>query len=197
MQDRTLYARLLGIEDPLRVTDVGLRLDEAQEVIASFGLDQGVALHCPKCEGSGSRSDSRDRRWRHLDTMQPRTILVAQVPRARVSLHGSLRGARHRLASGSQLLRGHPSTFSELGSGGRNPGGGRRTRGSSEWRVAIATSSASTMPSTSTSQGWPSAQIPSNQPTRMPEAPEIEAAFACSVARGTTTTRSPSNHLQP
>ena len=36
MQDRTLYAQLLGIEDPWRVTDVTLRLDEAQEVGVSF-----------------------------------------------------------------------------------------------------------------------------------------------------------------
>jgi transposase len=80
MQDRTLYARLLGIEEPWRVTDVALRLDEAQEVLVSVELDSGAALHCPKCGGRGSRYDFRERRWRHLDTMQYRTILAAEVP---------------------------------------------------------------------------------------------------------------------
>ena len=47
MQDRTLYARLLGIEEPWRVIDVALRLDEAQEVLVSVELDSGAALHCP------------------------------------------------------------------------------------------------------------------------------------------------------
>ena len=88
MQDRTLYARRLGIEDPWRVTDVTLRLDEAQEVIVSVELVQGVTLHCPKCEDPGSRYDSRERRWRHLDTMQYRTILVAQIPRVQCDKHG-------------------------------------------------------------------------------------------------------------
>jgi transposase len=88
MQDRTLYARLLGIEDPWRVTDVRLRLEEAQEVVVSVELAPGATLYCPKCEGRGSRYDSRERRWRHLDTMQYRTILVADVPRVRCDQHG-------------------------------------------------------------------------------------------------------------
>jgi len=70
MQDRTLYARLLGIEDPWRVTDVTLLLDEEQAIVVSVAIDPGVALLCPKCQSRGSRYDSRERRWRHLDTMQ-------------------------------------------------------------------------------------------------------------------------------
>jgi hypothetical protein len=50
--------------------------------------DQEARLYCPKCEGRGSRYDSRERRWRHLDTMQYRTILVAEVPRIRCGKHG-------------------------------------------------------------------------------------------------------------
>jgi transposase len=88
MQDRTLYARLLGIEDPWRVIDVTLRLEEAQEVVVSVELNPGAMLHCSKCEVRGSRYDSRERRWRHLDTMQYRTILVADVPRVECDKHG-------------------------------------------------------------------------------------------------------------
>jgi len=88
MQDRTLYARLLGIEDPWRVTDVMLRLDDERAVVVSVELELGATLHCPKCQSQGSRYDSRERRWRHLDTMQYHTILVADVPRVRCDEHG-------------------------------------------------------------------------------------------------------------
>jgi transposase len=62
-------------------------LEEAQEVVVSVELDPGATLRCPKCEGRGSRYDSRERRWRHLDTMQYRTILVADVPRIQCDKH--------------------------------------------------------------------------------------------------------------
>ena len=90
MQDRTLYARLLGIEDPWRVTDVTLRLDEEQAVVVSVEMDPGAILRCPKCQSQGSRYDARKRRWRHLDTMQYRTVLVAEIPRLRCDEHGIL-----------------------------------------------------------------------------------------------------------
>jgi transposase len=88
MQDRTLYARLLGIEDPWRVTEVTLRLDEEQAVVVSVEMGPDAALLCPKCQGQGSRYDARERRWRHLDTMQYRTILIAVVPRVQCDEHG-------------------------------------------------------------------------------------------------------------
>jgi transposase len=90
MQDRTLYARLLGIEDPWCVTDVTLRLEEEQAVVVSVEMGSGIALHCPKCQNPGSRYDSRERRWRHLDTMQYRTVLVAEIPRVECEEHGVL-----------------------------------------------------------------------------------------------------------
>ena len=88
MQDRTLYARLLGIEDPWRVTDVTLRLDDENAVVVSVELDPEATLRCPKCESRGSRYDSRERRWRHLDTTQYRTTLVANVARIQCDEHG-------------------------------------------------------------------------------------------------------------
>ena len=90
MQDRTLYARLLGIEEPWRVTDVMLRLEEEQSVVVSVEMGSGIALHCPKCQNLSPRYDSRERRWRHLDTMQYRTVLVAEIPRVECEEHGVL-----------------------------------------------------------------------------------------------------------
>jgi len=90
MQDRTLYARLLGIEEPWHVTDVTLRLDEEQAVVVSVEMGPGTALRGPKCQSPSPRYDSRERRWRHLDTMQYRTVLVAEIPRVECEEHGVL-----------------------------------------------------------------------------------------------------------
>ncbi|MCI0525104.1 MAG: ISL3 family transposase [Acidobacteria bacterium] len=37
--------------------------------------------HCPVCKKEAPRYDSKTRRWRHLDTMQFKTFLIAEVPR--------------------------------------------------------------------------------------------------------------------
>jgi transposase len=45
-------------------------------------------LACPECGTASPRHDSRERRWRHLDTMQYRTVLVADVSRVKCHEHG-------------------------------------------------------------------------------------------------------------
>ncbi len=55
MRDRTLYARLLGIEDPWRVTDVTLRLEEEQAVFVSVEMGSGIALHCVSRQQNSDR----------------------------------------------------------------------------------------------------------------------------------------------
>ena len=86
MRDRELYARLLGIEAPWHVQDVELRL-EAGEVQVRLAPDAAV-LRCPHCAGVAPGYDTRERRWRHLDTCQYRTIVIAEVPRVQCATHG-------------------------------------------------------------------------------------------------------------
>jgi len=88
MQDRTLYALLLGIEAPWAVTDVTLRLAEEHAVVVRVVMEAPGALPCPRCQAPCPRYDCRERRWRHLDTMQYHTVLVAEVPRVRCAAHG-------------------------------------------------------------------------------------------------------------
>ena len=87
MRDRELYARILGIESPWTVEDVELCLDQG-EVLVKVERDRRVPLQCPECEREGSQYDASERRWRHLDTCQYQTILVARVPRVRCQEHG-------------------------------------------------------------------------------------------------------------
>ena len=87
MHDRDLYARILGISPPWTVADVDL-LDEKQKVTVFLLIDASVALQCPTCQKTAPRYDTKARRWRHLDTCQYQTILVAEVPRVECPEHG-------------------------------------------------------------------------------------------------------------
>ena len=86
MRDRELYARLLGIAPPWHVQDVELRLD-AGEVQVRLAPD-AAAFECPHCRTTAPGYDARERRWRHLDTCQYRTIVSAEVPRVHCATHG-------------------------------------------------------------------------------------------------------------
>lgn len=89
MRDKDLYATILGIRSPWSVIDVSLDTS-AQEVEVRVRLDPKAPLQCPVCAAESRRYDSRPRRWRHLDTCQYRTILVADVARVECKEHGVL-----------------------------------------------------------------------------------------------------------
>ena len=86
MQDRELYATILGIAAPWRVKRVEVRAG-AEEVEVFVEHDE-TTLACAVCGASAAGYDTRERTWRHLDTCQYKTLLTAQVPRARCDEHG-------------------------------------------------------------------------------------------------------------
>lgn len=86
MRDRELYSKLLGIEAPWKVRDVDVRLEDGE--VEVFIEHTGTKLACPTCGSKCSGYDTRTRTWRHLDTMQFRTLLTADVPRVECSEHG-------------------------------------------------------------------------------------------------------------
>jgi transposase len=86
MHDTDLYARILGIAAPWHVSDVQVRLEQG-EVVVRLGRDLS-ALHCPTCDTVTPGYDRRERRWRHLDTCQYHTVLVADIPRVACPQHG-------------------------------------------------------------------------------------------------------------
>jgi transposase len=69
------------------VTDVELVVSQST-VTVHVGRDEKVAACCPSCARSSPGYDSRTRRWRHLDSCQYKTILVADVPRVTCQEHG-------------------------------------------------------------------------------------------------------------
>lgn len=86
MNDKKLYEQILGISSPWRVERVELKLDEGQILIGVEGSPEAEV--CPECGRKCARYDSNERRWRHLDTCQYQTILVATVPRIKCGDHG-------------------------------------------------------------------------------------------------------------
>ena len=87
MRDKDLYAQILGIKSPWQVTSVELVLS-AGEVTIHVEQEARAKQCCPTCGEVSSGYDSRQRRWRHLDTCQYKTILVADVPRVDCKEHG-------------------------------------------------------------------------------------------------------------
>ena len=86
MKDTQLYSQILGIQKPWKVASVNMSLpDDEVEVQVQHG---GGKLRCPKCGQVCPGYDKRPRRWRHLDTCQLKTLLVADVPRVECKEHG-------------------------------------------------------------------------------------------------------------
>ncbi len=87
MHDRKLYAQILGIERPWAVKSV--ELDRVQrKVRVTLEVKKRKRLPCPERGKQCPKDYSRMRRWRHLDTCQYQTILVAPVPRVQCREHG-------------------------------------------------------------------------------------------------------------
>ncbi len=87
MRDRDLYQQILGIVSPWKVEDVVLD-QEQEEVFVYVAYDAAKQPPCPTCSQASARHDHRQRRWRHLDTCQFKTFLVADVPRVNCPDHG-------------------------------------------------------------------------------------------------------------
>ena len=94
MRDIDLYQILLGLTAPWQVTAVEVIKpvppSHLGEITVGVEYPSGQLLHCPKCEAVVPRHDSRPRRWRHLNTMQWKTFVVADVPRTHCPEHGVL-----------------------------------------------------------------------------------------------------------
>lgn len=86
MHDRELYRQILGIQAPWEVSDVEVDLPGTGVTVHIRHSGEGLA--CPECSTSCPGYDTRTRKWRHLDTCQYKTWLVAEVPRVKCPEHG-------------------------------------------------------------------------------------------------------------
>ena len=87
MDDKSLYAAILGLTDPWGVEKVELRQGDG-EVHVWVALPTDTRWVCPDCLAGAPIHDHRERQWRHLDTCQYRTLVHARVPRLSCPTHG-------------------------------------------------------------------------------------------------------------
>jgi len=87
MKDFQLYQQILGLVEPWRVESVTLKAKEREiEVRVGFG---DTLWGCPDCQVRMQIHDHEERRWRHLDSCQFKTVIVSRVPIVRCPEHGS------------------------------------------------------------------------------------------------------------
>lgn len=81
------YAQLLGLKTPWKVTEIDLDLSNDQvDINVSYQSSRGC---CPDCgEDSPIYDKSGERSWRHLNTMQFKTLIHSRPPRIKCAKHG-------------------------------------------------------------------------------------------------------------
>jgi len=88
MQDRQVFEQILGITSPWFVSQVELALKQGEVRVALQHRPDAV-WHCPECGQACPLHDHQEeRRWRHLDTCQYRTVMSASLPRTNCAQHG-------------------------------------------------------------------------------------------------------------
>ena len=87
MKDFQLYQQILGLVEPWRVESVTLKPKE-QEIEVRVGFADTL-WGCPQCQKRMQIHDYEERRWRHLDSCQFKTMIVSRVPSVRCPEHGS------------------------------------------------------------------------------------------------------------
>lgn len=87
MNDTKLYEQILGLQPPWSVQSVTLKRDEGS-IEVEVGCTETL-WGCPTCGKRMHAHGVARRRWRHLDSCQYKTILVADVPRVKCDEHGT------------------------------------------------------------------------------------------------------------
>lgn len=82
------YSQLLGLVAPWTISDVDLDVERGTLAIHVVEA-RDASFPCPECGAAAKRYDHAPvRRWRHLDTMQFTTEIVASLPRVECPDHG-------------------------------------------------------------------------------------------------------------
>jgi transposase len=87
MNDTKLYEQILGLQPPWSVQTVTLK--KAEGIIEVMVACAETTWGCPECGQRMHVHGSERRRWRHLDSCQYKTIVVADVPRVKCEAHGT------------------------------------------------------------------------------------------------------------
>jgi transposase len=87
MKDTKLYEQMLGLQPPWSVRSVTLNVAEGMVEVEVACAE--TAWGCPECGQRMHVHGTERRRWRHLDSCQFKTFVVADVPRVKCETHGT------------------------------------------------------------------------------------------------------------
>lgn len=87
MNDTRLYEQILGLQPPWWVKSVTLKVGEGEIEVEVAVAD--TTWGCPECGQRMHVHGTERRRWRHLDSCQFKTFIVADVPRVKCPTHGT------------------------------------------------------------------------------------------------------------
>jgi transposase len=88
VQDKELYQQILGLDSPWVVSNVELDMKKS-EIRVYVDHPRGSKFCCAECDEKLPCHDhTEERRWRHLDSCQLKTFLIARVPRVNCPTHG-------------------------------------------------------------------------------------------------------------
>lgn len=99
------YVKMLGIVEPWFVSEIKVCDEKEEEEIEIHVSHRANAKwNCPECGKISSLHDhGRERKWRHLDTCQAKTYLVARLPRVKCGVCGVKQVAASWSSSGSRF----------------------------------------------------------------------------------------------
>lgn len=88
MKDTQLYQQLLGLTEEWEIANVEIDFKKLEVHVFIENKDKKQGK-CPDCGNNSKIYDVRnERNWRHLDTMQFKTILHCKIPRVNCPEHG-------------------------------------------------------------------------------------------------------------
>jgi len=79
VKDIAFYQQILGLGSPWKVVKVDLDM-EAKRVVIRVEIKEGTRWGDPETKGAAHVHKWTERTWRHLDTCQFETLIVAKVP---------------------------------------------------------------------------------------------------------------------
>ena len=79
MQSTDFHQQILGISSPWKIVNVDLDID-AKRVVIRTEVDRKTKWYHPDTKLQASLHKWTERAWRHLDTCQFETLIIAEVP---------------------------------------------------------------------------------------------------------------------
>ena len=87
MKDYQLYQQILGLVEPWTVKNVTLKPKEKEVEVEVICTE--TVWGCPQCGKRMHVHDWEQRRWRHLDSCQFKTVITGDVPMVKCEEHGT------------------------------------------------------------------------------------------------------------